>query len=161
VALVFLLLMTMLATTAMRGTTMQERMAGNARDWNVAFQAAETALREAEDFLFQNDALPQFNDSAGFYSVNSPGRPVWHVENPSDGNGYVESDTLLPGVARQPRYFVEELSTVRPAGMETEAGTPPEEVFYFRITVVGYGGAVGGDGQPLTAVVLGSVFRNR
>ena len=44
VALVFLLAMTLIGTTAMQGTTQQERMAGNYWDRNLAFQAAEAAL---------------------------------------------------------------------------------------------------------------------
>ena len=47
VALLFLVMLTLLGVTAMTGTTMEERMAGNARDASVAFQAAESALRDA------------------------------------------------------------------------------------------------------------------
>ena len=47
VALLFLVMLTLLGVTAMTGTTMEERMAGNARDNAVAFQAAEAALRDA------------------------------------------------------------------------------------------------------------------
>jgi Tfp pilus assembly protein PilX len=53
------------------------------------------------------------------------------------------------------------LSTARPAGTDTETGVPIDEIFYFRITAVGYGGAVDGGGTPLTAVVLSSVYRSR
>lgn len=47
VALVFLLAMTLIGTTAMQGTTQQERMAGNYLDRMMAFQAAEAALAVA------------------------------------------------------------------------------------------------------------------
>ena len=47
VTLLFLVILTMLGVTAMSGTTMEERMAGNARDGNIALQAAESALRDA------------------------------------------------------------------------------------------------------------------
>ena len=47
VALIFLVILTMLGVTAMTGTTMETRMAGNARDLGVALQAAEAALRDA------------------------------------------------------------------------------------------------------------------
>ncbi|MGH8222338.1 MAG: hypothetical protein ACREQZ_05135, partial [Woeseiaceae bacterium] len=59
------------------------------------------------------------------------------------------------------KYYVERLSTARPAGTETETGTPTEEIFYFRITAIGYGGALDDGGDPLTAVVLSSVYRSR
>src|SRR5688572_1152795 len=47
VALLFLVMLTLLGVTAMTGTTMEERMSGNARDASIAFQAAEAALRDA------------------------------------------------------------------------------------------------------------------
>ena len=47
VTLLFLVILTMLGVTAMTGTTMEERMAGNARDGSIALQAAEAALRDA------------------------------------------------------------------------------------------------------------------
>ena len=51
VGLVILGLLTMLALSAMRDTTMQEKMAGASRDAGLAFQAAESALRDAENCI--------------------------------------------------------------------------------------------------------------
>ncbi len=158
VALIFLLVMTVIGTTAMRASTMQERMAGNIRDVNVSFQAAEAALREAEDFLLNAALLPNFNDTNGFYEVNSPARPDWRA-NPlaAGGGGFIEYGGTIAGAERPPRYFIEQLSavTVRPAGTETETGTPLDEIFYFRITAVGFGG------DETTSAVLSTVFRSR
>lgn len=56
VSLIFLLLMTIIGVTAMQTTTLQERMAGNTRDHNLAFQAAEAALREGESWIKNNHA---------------------------------------------------------------------------------------------------------
>jgi len=53
VTLVMLLLLTLLALGSMRGTTLQERMAGNLRDESQAFQAAEMAQRAAEAALLK------------------------------------------------------------------------------------------------------------
>ncbi|MDJ0747828.1 MAG: pilus assembly protein [Woeseiaceae bacterium] len=161
VALVFLLVMTLLSTSTMRSATMQERMAGNSRDYNLGFQAAEAALREAENYLRVNiDTLPDFDDTNAHYVVNSANRPVWHEYPTSDGSGYVTGSSVL-GTARAPRYYLEQLTTARPPGTETEAGTAVDEIFYFRITAVGYGQSVDNGGNPLTAVVLSSVFRSR
>ena len=160
-ALIFLVLMTLLGTTAMRGSAFQEQMAGNSRDWNLAFQAAEAALREAENYVQVTPVLPEFDDADGFYQVNSASRPVWAGDAPSDGNGFITYAGDLAGTSAPPRYYIEELSTVRPAGTETETGTPMEEVAYFRVTAVGYGGAVNDDGTPATSVVLSTVYRNR
>ena len=46
VGLIIVLMMTLLGITTLRTTVLQERMAGNERDVNVAFQSAEAALRE-------------------------------------------------------------------------------------------------------------------
>ena len=51
VGLVILGLLTMLALSSMRDTTMQEKMAGASRDSGLAFQAAESALRDAENCI--------------------------------------------------------------------------------------------------------------
>lgn len=161
VALIFLLLMTLLSTSSMRSSTMQERMAGNMRDWNLGFQGAEASLRSAEAFLLATNILPEFDDTAGYYQVNSTDRPVWVGDVTSDGNGYLTYPVDVPGSAERPRYYIEKLSSVRPAGTNTETGTPVEEIFYFRITSVGFGGAVDNGGNPLSAVVLSTVYRSR
>ncbi len=50
-SLIFLVIMTLIAVSAMRDTTLQERMAGNLRDRSLAFQAAEASLRDGETWL--------------------------------------------------------------------------------------------------------------
>lgn len=158
VALIFLLLMTLLSTSSMRTSTMQERMAGNQRDWNIGFQSAEASLREAEDYLLNEDDLPEFNDTAGFYQINSSAAPAWTSSPLAEGAGV--RDVALDDLPTA-HYYVEKLSSIRPAGVSTETGTPVEEIYYFRITAVGYGAAVDDAGNPLTAVVLRSVYRSR
>lgn len=51
VSLIILLLLTILGVTAMSNVTMEERMAGNLRDANLAEEAAEAALRSGEAWL--------------------------------------------------------------------------------------------------------------
>ena len=51
VSLVIMLLLTILGVTALNNVTMEERMAGNLRDGDLAFQAAEAALRAGENQL--------------------------------------------------------------------------------------------------------------
>ena len=46
--MLFLIIMTILVVSLMRTSILEERMVANSRDWNVAFQAAEAALRDAE-----------------------------------------------------------------------------------------------------------------
>ena len=57
VALIFLVILTMLGVTAMTGTTMELRMAGNTRDLSIAMQAAEAVLRDAENDILSRTYL--------------------------------------------------------------------------------------------------------
>jgi type IV pilus assembly protein PilX len=52
-SLALLLILTLLGISAMQTTTLEERMSGNISDRNIAFQAAEAALRDAEDEIFR------------------------------------------------------------------------------------------------------------
>lgn len=53
VCLVMLLVLTMIGVSSMSNSTLQERMAGGARDYNQAFQAAEASLRVGEAYVRQ------------------------------------------------------------------------------------------------------------
>ena len=46
--LIFLVVLTVIAVGSMETTILEERMAGNMQDYNVAFQAAERALEVGE-----------------------------------------------------------------------------------------------------------------
>lgn len=48
ISLIMLLLLTLIGTSSMQTTSLEEKMAGNFRDRNLAFQAAESAIRDAE-----------------------------------------------------------------------------------------------------------------
>ncbi len=48
VSLIMLLLLTLIGASSIQTTTLEEKMAGNIRDRNIAFQAAESAIRDAE-----------------------------------------------------------------------------------------------------------------
>jgi Tfp pilus assembly protein PilX len=59
VVLLLLLLVTILGLAAMRGALLQERMSGNMRARSIAFQTAESVLREAEQYVAQQrPAMP-------------------------------------------------------------------------------------------------------
>jgi type IV pilus assembly protein PilX len=60
--LVLLVAMTVIGVTAMQTTVLEERMAGNLRDRNVAFQAAEAGLQAGLSFL-QTPVPPSIGDT--------------------------------------------------------------------------------------------------
>lgn len=53
--LIFLVVITLLGITAMKTATLEERMAGNLRDRNLALQVAEMGLRYAEQHIRDDD----------------------------------------------------------------------------------------------------------
>jgi type IV pilus assembly protein PilX len=92
VTLLFLVILTMLGVTAMTGTTMEERMAGNTRDSSIALQAAESVLRDARRDISR---MPV---GAGF------GRPIPPIQSDfgdaAGTAGSCNTDPLKPGLCR-------------------------------------------------------------
>jgi type IV pilus assembly protein PilX len=140
VALILLMLMTVLGVTAMRTTMLQERMAGNARDSNLAFQSAEASLRGGEQLL--EGSIPPFTGANGLLQVQ-PGAgqaPFW---NGYDWAGNSRTVTTVTGVNANPQYVVEELpvSLSSANGSLVEGGGGVGEAGFYRITARAVGGS--------------------
>lgn len=142
-ALIFLTILMLLGTSATLNTNLQERMAGNTRNRDLAFQAAEAALKDAESTLtaWRTGAVspPGFDDSQPGLIPYVPAHPndasYWGATYDwSNPENYRTSAQSLSQVAEQPRYVVEKLPDI---------GTTE----YYRVTARG----VGGD---LNAVVI-------
>lgn len=151
--LVFLVILTLISLAAMRTTALEERMAGNARDQDVAFQAAEAAMRDAMK------QLPGLTPASAFAAgcaaglcLNNPVTPVW--EALSANNQWITANTAMYGGAAltingttnlpvQPRYIIELLpATVPPAGSSASTGkgnTSGGQLIPYRITARGWG----------------------
>lgn len=152
VSLVMLLLITLIAVGSMQGTILQERMTANLRDRDLAFQAAEAAMREAESVILNNiDTV--FANANGLYAVGNDNTPDWRTRTLDAGNGALTYQGEFPNVAAQPQYYIERIDTLQPAGTETEAGVVVPPPPFFRITAIGFGGS------PDTSAVLTSVYR--
>lgn len=136
VALVMLLIMTVLGVSAMRSTTLQERMAGNLRDGNLAFQAAEAALREGEDFL--EGTLPPFAGASGLLQMQD-GAGQAAFWNAHDWAANSRTGAAVVGTTAAPRYVIEELPAVPVEGGSERFGPLPEIGFY-RVTARAVGG---------------------
>lgn len=145
VSLIFLLVITVLAVASMRTTIFQERMAGNMRDRNLAFQAAESGIREAELFIDGLSSLGNFDGSNGLYGLTDTepdfaGTTLW-----SDGVSYVTAAENY-GSYEAPRYYIKHFTTVvgtegalNMSGYGDNKGTG--DVSIFRITGRGTGGS--------------------
>jgi len=136
ISLVMLLILTILGVSAVQTTSLQERVARNARDTSMAFQAAESALRDAEIYLEALTALTDFapgGEANGYYTTapcyptactvaDNPGQSGYYVTVPSGGafkwelldwgGTKVIPGTVIADVAARPAYIVEFIKTV-------------------------------------------------
>jgi type IV pilus assembly protein PilX len=153
IALVMLVVLTMMAIAGMQTTSIQERMAGNLRDKNLAFQSAEAALREAEMFL-QAAVLPSFNGTAGLYSSTSFDRSNWtDPDFWSSSENYYEYEVGIEEVTALPQYIIEELPVATDEVPSLAADEPIPDSAIYRITAKGFGGTKG------TEVILQTMYK--
>lgn len=117
-ALVFLVILTIMGLAAMGTTSLEEKMAGNAKDRNLAFQAAETGLLAGENWINAQINKPTFPAvSAGLYLPSATATPWWDSLNWSGtSNLVVYSGGGLTKVNTQPKYIIEDLGEVPEKG---------------------------------------------
>jgi type IV pilus assembly protein PilX len=162
VSLLFLLILTIIGVTAMNSSTLEERMSGNLRDRNLAFQAAESALRAGEIALratLVNPPTAAYGCTDKYVcplltSDLSSGASAWNGDRAVEVTG-----TTLAGVASSPKYIIEVITPVPQvkAGYLLAPGsslTAANAECYYRITARGIGGAAS------TTAVLQSTFRH-
>lgn len=148
--LIFLLVLAMLGISAMSINTMEERMAGNSRDLNLAFQAAESGLRDAE-----LDILNNISPASGFDAACTNGLCMppssstslaqsidWDDASVTREYGAYSGAAPLDMVSAQPRYIIEVLPAL-PAepGQSIATGIKPTSGgVAYRISALGVGG---------------------
>ncbi len=115
VALVLLVLVTLVGLAAIRGTTMQQKMASNLYDREIAFQNTEAAMRAAEATIPGNAAVIARNCGTG--GVLCEGNPFNDTNNPlaagaiitvpgGTGTGQYSASAVAAG---QPQYVIENM----------------------------------------------------
>ena len=105
ISLVMLLLLTLIGVTAIQVTSLQEKMASNARDANIAFQAAEGALRQGEANIETIVALAAFNGTAGLLGLANA-EPDYKAPSTWSSTNSIAYPTAIPLVKTSPRYFI-------------------------------------------------------
>lgn len=113
VVLLLLIVITLLGLASMRDTLMQERMAAYTIARGYAFQAAETALREAEDFARGKPAVPTDGTCLnGVCAARLGGaKPLYESDSAfwdTEGN-YRTASQATNGIT--PRYTIEGFGT--------------------------------------------------
>jgi type IV pilus assembly protein PilX len=111
VSLIFLVVMTLLATSAIRKNILDEKLVGNLRSQNLAFQAAERGLRFCEAALELRTgskmmceprlgSMIPFTESTSYPAAWSQPN-AWAAATPVSGN------SVMQGVAAQPQCILE------------------------------------------------------
>jgi type IV pilus assembly protein PilX len=179
IALLFLVLLTIIGISSISSVTLEERMAGNLREQTTAFQAAESALRDAEIDLekdiggtgtrdpmtiavhFAIDCSGSFGTGAADKGAcRQPAAPAgtWQTEivtasawNWTDANKTVAYGTYTgaPAVAGVARQPRYVIEYLQ----EKDDGTTLPPTRYFRITARGWGGT------DTSTVTLQSIYR--
>jgi len=114
VSLMMLVVMTILAISAVTTTTMQEKMAGNIRNIHLSFQSAEAVLRAGETVANTMVQGVAYDGTNGLYSASNYGDanfPIWEWEGAPAIN-WQDITTAVPLVVTQPQYIVEDYGLV-------------------------------------------------
>lgn len=172
VSLILLLALTLLGLAAMQNTSLEERMAGNLRAENVAFQASESALRAGEIWVGAVALTTQ-----PVTTTTTPGSgQVWALDAPNPNGGtnltwWLESDagwwtangvaytnalryTAADSLALPPRYVIEQAGFVTDSSVLGQQQDYSGRWFY---QVTSRGVDAGGRGE----VMLRSTFARR
>jgi type IV pilus assembly protein PilX len=149
VSMIMLLLLTLISITSSQVTGLEEKMAGNSRDTNIAFQAAEAALRGGETFLKQAN-LPAFTATGTTGLYNETATPPQQNDDWSSFNTVTYSAPSLSHTSSAPLYVIQQLSTIGSSSLD--AGNYNGNELY-RVTARGVGGT------STAVVVLQSVYK--
>lgn len=157
IALILLVLMTLVGLTAMRGVTLEERMSANTYDRSLSFQAAESALKEAEDFVALNRPTPAALSGClnGVCGAPNPAAVERWQDNafpfPPAVDGWQSATVVANGaISITPQFIVEYLGDTFPCQPGNPAST--SDCKRYRIT------ARSAPGPDRSQVILQSVY---
>lgn len=151
--LLFMVVLTLIALSALKSTSLEERMAGNARDQGLAFEAAEAGVRDALRYIALHNLTPADPFAAGCAAglcQNDPVTPIWQTISANDdwasnktlaySGATMTSDGVKP-LSNQPHYIIELLPGGSPSGYSMMQGKGPSgsDVIPFRVTSHGWG----------------------
>jgi type IV pilus assembly protein PilX len=141
VSLLLLLVLSVLGITASQTTRMEERMAGNARDVELAFQAGEAGLRGAETRL-QEDVAPK---GAAPVECDDPDTCDADSRDNTEALDFVEQDPewweenahalgkTLQDISLEPHYYTEVWADV-PDTLTVGSSMPKSGTMYYTNT---------------------------
>lgn len=156
VSLLLLLALTLTGLAVSRNITVDQRLAAAQRDRDLAFQAAEAALRDGEG-MSSDAAAGDPGTGTGYYSSNAT--ITWQSADWTDAGGDIALKTLPyrgsldPEPAHPPRfYIVRTVQTVTPTDTSIVAGESLGASIVFEVVAKGWGTSAS------NAVVLESTY---
>lgn len=161
VSLVMLLMLTLIGVTGTQVTSLEEKMAGNSRDKNLAFQSAEAALRGGEAQIETTVSLNAFTGNNGLLGEDDSSHDYSLSTTWSSNANSIQFDSGIDNVGTQPRFFIKLLTTGDAnTGASINIGgygsaSAGEAVSYFIVTTRGTGG------QDSSQVYLQSHYAKR
>jgi len=145
VGLIMLLLMTIVGLSSIRGSNLQELMAGSMRDRHVSFQAAEAGLRSGE-IAVGGSVVPNTGGSVPGYSLvlDGGGSPAFWAEHNWNDASSVKVNFDLPVTEERARFVVEQLDVATVPGADGSTVSYDDmqklpDIIFYRITSRGVG----------------------
>jgi type IV pilus assembly protein PilX len=160
ISLVLLLMLTIIGVSSVQTTTLEVRMARNEHDSLLAFQAAESGLRDAEVALDLLTSAVGFTDAGtnGRWTISDLGTlDRWSIAGVWAGAQSVTAATVVAGVSAQPRFMIEHVASVIREENAYQIDDPygasgADRIEIFRVTARGVGGS------PNAIVMLQSTY---
>tara|TARA_R110002074_G_scaffold68702_1_gene160994 strand:+ start:29 stop:601 length:573 start_codon:yes stop_codon:yes gene_type:complete len=151
-SLLLLSVLTILALTGMKTSVLGEKMSGNFRDSELAHQAAESALREAETFIDSMVSLTELTNTNGLIREGSDASTqeldyfssaTWDPGSPTN---YTTANAIGgTQLARPPKYIIKHMGKQKicnanvPFDLNSAANTNRCYRDVFRVTALGTG----------------------
>jgi len=138
------MILTLVGVLLARSESIEESIAENDQDHELAVQAAEATLRFAEVGLYSGTYANFAGDTAGLYTWQSGTPDAYTQYNLSSPAGALLTYTgaALPVVAN-PQFLIESLPSAALPGSSLSAttyGAPTPPISVYRITAYSYGG---------------------
>lgn len=141
VSLIMLLILTLIGLSGTQATSLEEKMAGNVRDQNIAFQAAESTLLAAEQFILTNPTTSYQGNTLtpGLLDIPNVGvnaEPASYFASATwtDANSVLTTAAFgnSLGIPTSPRYIIKKTASIPATG-----AVGPQTVFKITARAVG------------------------
>lgn len=143
-SMMILLLLTLIGVTGAQVTSLEEKMASNNKDQNLAFQTTEIGLRGGELEIETIKSADVFDGNNGLLSDTDTYHDITNA-NTWTANNSREYDIPIESITTKPRYFIKYIrksignsgSGVNIGGYNDDFNN--EDVYYFTVTAKGTG----------------------